>query len=141
MYIMTLLTCIVYSYMYTSCTCIRARLLPALSKQSCKAIVRERGYSDSTIDVTPWGLASLACVLREIGSSTQIDQRLSLRTRSTSTRKVTKSEKCTSDKKSHTGSVLFTRSHAVTSCDSAQTDIAISAVRGKIARVYSYSLL
>ena len=86
--------------MYTSCTCIRAWLLPALSKQSCKAIVREQAYSDSicTIDVTPWGLASLACVLREIGSSTQIDQRLSLRTRSTSTLKVTKSEKCTSDK-------------------------------------------
>ena len=81
----------VYSYMYTSCTCIRAWLLHALSKQSCKAIVRERAYSDSicTIDVTPWGFASLACVFREIGSSTvtQIDQRLSLRTRSTSTLK------------------------------------------------------
>ena len=54
-------------------TCIRAWLLHALSKQSCKAIVRERAYSDSmicTIDVTPWGLASLACVFREIGSST-----------------------------------------------------------------------
>ena len=65
----------------------RAWLPPELSKQSCKAIVRERAYSDSicTIDVTPWGLASLACVLREIGSSTQIDQRLSLRMRSTST--------------------------------------------------------
>ena len=49
-------TCIHHVY-----TCIRAWLLHALSKQSCKAIVT---YSDSicTIDVTPWGLASLACV-------------------------------------------------------------------------------
>ena len=68
-----------YLYRYiATCTCIRAWLLHALSKQSCKAVVRERAYSDSicTIDVTPWGLASLACVLRDpwIGSSTQIDQ-------------------------------------------------------------------
>ena len=38
--------------------------------------------------------------LERIGSLTQIDQRLSLRTRSTSTSQ--KSEKCTSDKKSPT---------------------------------------
>ena len=42
-------------------TCIKAWLLPELSKQSCKAIVRELAYSDSvcTIDFTPWGFACI----------------------------------------------------------------------------------
>ena len=90
-------TYLVYSYMYTSCTCIRAWLLHALSKQSCKAIARERAYSDSicTIDVTPRGLASLACVFRENRLEHTYAQKLSLRTRSTSTSK----------KKSHPGTL------------------------------------
>ena len=75
------------------------------SKRSCKAIVRERAYSDSicTIDVTPWGLASLACVFREIGHLRK-DFHCARAVRRLL--KVTKSEKCTSDKKSHTGEHL-----------------------------------
>ena len=80
-------------------------LLHALSKQSCKAIVRERAYSGSicTIDVTPWGLASLACVLRDpcmdrLEHANRSDFHCARAVRRLL--KVTKSEKCTSDKKS-----------------------------------------
>ena len=92
-------------YINDSCTCIRAWLLHALSKQSCKAIVRERAYSDSicTIDVTPWGLASLACVFREIGHLRK-DFHCAR-----AVRRLLKSEKCTSDKKIAYGEGLGTR--------------------------------
>ena len=84
-----------YRYIATfipSCTCIRAWLLHALSKQY-KAIVRERAYSDS-ICTTPWGLASLACVFREIGSSS-LSEDFHCARAVRRLLKVTKSEKCT----------------------------------------------
>ena len=76
--------------MYTSCTCIRAWLLHALSKQSCKAIARERVYSDSILHYRCYTFAWPVSLERS--ARAHFYARLSLRTRRLL--KVTKSQKC-----------------------------------------------